>query len=223
MENASKALIMAGGILLALIVIGAFILMYNNLSAYQKIGVTDKKEAQTIEFNNQFTTYIRNDVRGSDMISLLNRIADYNTRKGANAEGFQEMEILVSGIDVNNLKYDTKNDEDFIKESYTQENISTLLKEATNLENTYQTKIIRTLATNINKIMTSEDQKAEIEKILKNSVDNYGGLKKVKTDIAKYYQYSQFKRVHFDCTESKYDDKSGRIIALKFKCNNKLN
>ena len=36
MENASKALIMAGSVLLALIVIGAFILMLTNLNDYQK-------------------------------------------------------------------------------------------------------------------------------------------------------------------------------------------
>ena len=36
MENASKALIMAGGILIALLVLGALLLMINNLSDYQK-------------------------------------------------------------------------------------------------------------------------------------------------------------------------------------------
>ncbi len=32
MENASKALIMAGSVLIALLIIGALILMFNNLS-----------------------------------------------------------------------------------------------------------------------------------------------------------------------------------------------
>ena len=38
MENASKALVMAGGILIALLVIGALLLMFNQVSDYQRSG-----------------------------------------------------------------------------------------------------------------------------------------------------------------------------------------
>lgn len=89
MENASKALIMAGSVLIALLIIGALLLMFNSLSSYQDTGTQDVKEAQIVEFNNQFETYNRTNVRGSDLYSLLNRVVDYNRRKstsGTNAK-----------------------------------------------------------------------------------------------------------------------------------------
>lgn len=87
MENASKALIMAGGVLIALLIIGALLLMFNSLTSYQEVGVQNTKEAQVIEFNNQYVTYNRNDVRGSDLYSLLNNVIDYNRRKSSSGTG----------------------------------------------------------------------------------------------------------------------------------------
>lgn len=113
MENASKALIIAGSILIALMIIGAVILMFNSLSNYQNMNDKDVKEAQIVKFNNQYETYNRDNVRGSDLYSLLNRVADYNRRKsevGVNNgdEGidsqFQPMSVTVSFINENNLK-----------------------------------------------------------------------------------------------------------------------
>ena len=81
MENASKALVMAGSILIGLLVLGALILLFNNLSSYQNADIQNTRQAQVVEFNNEFTTYIREDVRGNELYSLLNRIIDYNKRK----------------------------------------------------------------------------------------------------------------------------------------------
>ena len=87
MENASKALIMAGSVLIALMIIGALLLMFNSLSSYQQTDTTTTREAQVIEFNNQYETYNRKNVRGSDLYSLLNRVVDYNKRKSTEGTG----------------------------------------------------------------------------------------------------------------------------------------
>ena len=113
MENASKALIIAGSILIALMIIGAVLLMFNSLSNYQNIQDKDTKEAQIVKFNNQYETYNRDNVRGSDLYSLLNRVADYNRRKSTvgtrtNDEGldsqFQPISVTVSFQNKENLK-----------------------------------------------------------------------------------------------------------------------
>lgn len=102
MENASRALVMAGSILIGLLVLGALILLFRNLSSYQNSEVQNTRQAQVVEFNNQFTTYIRDDVRGNELYSLLNRVIDYNTRKtlegedGAIEIGYQPMSIKFS-------------------------------------------------------------------------------------------------------------------------------
>ena len=94
MENATKALIIAGSVLIALMVIGALLLMFNNLSSYQETNVQGTREAQILEFNNQYETYNRKDVRGSDLYSLLNRAIDYNRRKSTAGTGNDQGQYL---------------------------------------------------------------------------------------------------------------------------------
>lgn len=86
MENASKALIMAGGILIAILVLGALLLMFNQLSDYQKSGSELTNISQLSEFNKQFTQYVRNDLKGVELISLVNKVVDFNQRTGIYGE-----------------------------------------------------------------------------------------------------------------------------------------
>ena len=94
MENASKALIMAASVLIAIVIISAFVLMMSNLTSYQESSYQSNLSAQIAEFNNQYTTYERTDIRGSDMISLMNKVLDYNTRY-TGEENFTKMKITV--------------------------------------------------------------------------------------------------------------------------------
>ena len=57
MENASKALIIAGGILTAILVIGAVLLMVNNIGAYQDTQNSNEKNSQISKFNMDFERY----------------------------------------------------------------------------------------------------------------------------------------------------------------------
>ncbi len=57
MENASKALLMAGGILIALLILGALIMMFTNLQDYQNSNDARTKNTQIAQFNNQFEPY----------------------------------------------------------------------------------------------------------------------------------------------------------------------
>lgn len=112
MENASKALIMAGSVLIALMVVGALVLMFNNLSSYQKSTDENTKEVQIIEFNNQYETYNRPEIRGTELYSLLNKVIDYNRRKSEVATGndqgqdirFEPMSIIVDFPDDGKIK-----------------------------------------------------------------------------------------------------------------------
>ena len=54
MENASKALTIAGGILIGLLVIGALILMFNQIGDYEKAQSKVDKNSQLAEFNNDY-------------------------------------------------------------------------------------------------------------------------------------------------------------------------
>ena len=227
MENASKALIIAGSVLIALMIIGALLLMFSNLSNYQGTDTQGTREAQVVEFNNQFETYNRQDIRGSDMISLMNRVVDYNTRKAGTTsdEQYQEMQISVTGINPSEFKYDPS-DTTLIQANYTQDNITTLLNAVKDLENKYQQKYITELSANISNIIDGTNSEEKAKEILNvSNLDRYGGIEQIKLDTAKYYQYTQFKRTYFDCiTDSvKYNQQTGRIIKMEFKWKNRFN
>lgn len=232
MENASKALIMAGSVLLALIIIGAFMLMLTNLTDYQEKTDTAIEQQQIVEFNNQFSTYDRTNLRGNDMLSLMNRIIDYNTRKTVEGIEFQKMKITIKGIDkkiLEAIRYDTTGPNLLIKKNtYTQDNLSEIVAKPQELESKYQKKYIIQLVNNISKYMdiynsgvsiTEKIKKIDEQKWLPKTVTSYGSIDSVKNDILIYYEYLQFKRTYFDSTgETKYDKNTGRIIEMNFNC-----
>mgnify|MGYP005781722369 FL=1 len=76
MENASKALIIAGAILLAILIISLGIMIYNQAS-----GVVNNNSMSQVDissFNQQFTQYEGTNVRGAQVNSLLSQVQSSN-------------------------------------------------------------------------------------------------------------------------------------------------
>ena len=81
MDNASKALLMAGGMLLAILILTLLIYAWSLFSEYQSSRDDLADIENTAKFNQQFTNYDRDDVQGYELITLVNQIIDYNERK----------------------------------------------------------------------------------------------------------------------------------------------
>lgn len=73
MENASKALLMAGGILIAVIIIALLVRSFTTVSMFQKAKLTEEEQAQLVAFNEQYTKYLGQYVYGTEVISVINR------------------------------------------------------------------------------------------------------------------------------------------------------
>ena len=76
MENASKALIIAGAILLSILIISLGIMIYR-----QAAGVVDSNamdEVAVSSFNQKFTQYEGNNVRGSNVNAMISSIIQNN-------------------------------------------------------------------------------------------------------------------------------------------------
>ena len=81
MENASKALLMAGGILIAILIIGALLLMVTQIGDYQKTKDSGAKATQIAKFNSDFERYLDDKgIKGTDIVSLINKIAEKKTK-----------------------------------------------------------------------------------------------------------------------------------------------
>ena len=113
MENASKALIIAGEVLISIIIISALVLMFNNLTSYQKVKEQNEQENEVIQFNARYEAYNREDVRGNELYSLINRVVDYNERKTTQGTEGQEFAYEPITITVNLKSEDGKDQTSF--------------------------------------------------------------------------------------------------------------
>ena len=76
MENASKALIIAGAILLAILIISLGIMIYNQASGVVDSNAMD--EVAVTSFNEKFRQYEGQNIRGANIKALINSIAQNN-------------------------------------------------------------------------------------------------------------------------------------------------
>lgn len=81
MENASKALLIAGAILILIILVSLLLVVRNNITSFNASQDELQMTADKAKFNEQFTRYNRDDVEGYELISLANKIVDYNQRE----------------------------------------------------------------------------------------------------------------------------------------------
>lgn len=82
MENASKALIMAGGILLAIMVLSIGALMVNSGGLFSQ-SYSDRIEQDNINNFNQKILYYARNINAQDMVSLINLVKSINDRYDA--------------------------------------------------------------------------------------------------------------------------------------------
>lgn len=223
MENASKALIMAGNVLIALMILGALLLMFNSLSAYQKATEVDTTSEQLVEINAQFETYNRTDIRGSDLYSLLNRAINYNTRQTTAGVGKEGEEIAFQPITItfsfskNDLKELTPDGTNrLIKSSTYSTNgmkndfYDKINEKVEEIEDTYGQATLTNWTTALTRIFIDTEDKEEQKKAVDilnkaskgNTTYTWNDIKpgkKLREDVYAYYEFIQFKRAHFDC------------------------
>lgn len=79
MENASKALLISGGILFALLTLSLVAVMVNNINKME----TAKDEAQEIEqltkFNRQYEVFNKQKLYGTEIITAVNKVVENNS------------------------------------------------------------------------------------------------------------------------------------------------
>lgn len=227
MENISKALLIAAGMLILIMILSLLVIGYQQISAYYSRQHDATMVEQTIEFNKRFENYNRNDIRGNELISLMNRVIDYNATQVYEEE--TKFKRLILSINVgeqdilDQFKYDASlegritseidnrsNDRDLIKITGVELNSKSIIG------NNVTTTQLQRLSANIHYIMddSNEFRDEKIKSILK--TDTYD-IDDVKNATAQYYEYTQFKRACFKCTGVEYDPDTGRVVKMTFE------
>lgn len=72
MENASKALLIAGGVLIAILILSVLVVTINIINSNQKAKEQALVTEQLVEFNQKYEAYNKKALRGTDIITLKN-------------------------------------------------------------------------------------------------------------------------------------------------------
>lgn len=101
MENATKALLIAAGVMVAIMILSLLMIGYNQISSYY--ANKDKIEAteQLAKFNEDFENFNKKNIRGTDLITFMNKVIDYNERYAySNEKKYKRIKV--------NIEIDTK-------------------------------------------------------------------------------------------------------------------
>lgn len=76
MENVSKALIIAGSVLIGILILSLLVKSFTSVSLFQKAQLTEEEQKELIAFNEQYTKYLNQYVYGTEVISVINKTLD---------------------------------------------------------------------------------------------------------------------------------------------------
>ena len=220
MENASKALLIAGGMLIALLIISLVVLLFIQIGNYRRANSDAIKASQIASFNNDFVRYIdEEDLKGVDIISLANKIVNYNQKTGVgNSVDYSKKITLKINLAPSNSsnfikKYGTNgNSELFNKKtkwvvSNSDTQLVSIVKKYADLENEYTLNTMSKLSANYDSIANGDKTASQVAgKNVNITVE----------DIRKYREYSEFKSSTFTSKENpKYEN--GQVVELSFE------
>lgn len=123
MENASKALLMAGGILLAILIISAFVFMFSSAKNFSASQDAKTLEDQIKAFNSEYEAYNKTVMYGTDVITVINKSMDYNHKIGEN-EAIINIKLNLKNAPAelsigNKQEYDVQRDSKELKNFFT--------------------------------------------------------------------------------------------------------
>lgn len=205
MENASKALIIAGGILLAMMILSLMVYMGTTMNDMAESQDRQTLAQQTKEFNDSYLAYNKTRMYGTDVITVVNKAIDYNKRLDTDDE-----EYFI------NISLDLKTDFETTSEKVTiygdgrQEYSAPVRNGNISLKKGIYDVKVREGSTQINQGLLN---------FFAQDPDPAPTEDKFKEKIERTYTHSaltNFKRAIFKCNGVHYSEETGRIDEMIF-------
>lgn len=203
MENASKALAMAGGLLLAIIIIAVLMYVVQNTASLKKAEEDKEIAEQTTKFNMEYESYEKTLLRGTELVTLINK-AIANNKKYEDSDKVYDIDI--------HFKLKTPIKETIVtveegKKKNTEEKVT--FGEAKTyklIDNNRSDRINADISQFMNIGALNSTDAYEI--INYKDIDNYQMV---------YSGFTDFKRKIFKCTKIEYSNVTGRVNLLEFE------
>lgn len=211
MENASKALIIAGSVLIAIVVISVLVMFYGNIKDLMNVEHKVDVSEQIAEFNKQYDVYYRDNLYGSDILSLANKVYDYNKRQ-SEEQGYTKLDIQVT-FKSKVIAYGAETIID-TKQVYNSDDLKQKAEYIeTNTQNYGKQRVSGKTIEALSGLRTNE-----LKDLLKTE-----NISEVQTKINYYLGYksalSTLKSKTFKADKFEYDNTNGRVTKMIFKEN----
>ena len=210
MENASKALTIAGGVLIAFMLAVLVYYVFTQWGESQKMKQEDVDTVKIEEFNKSYLSYEKV-LYGSELLGLVNKMSDYNISDDVRYNSYGTMDLKVE--------------------------IKLLSGSTDNLFNRTGTYSLSTIKRTIDDVMrdtvekykgkVSDSQWEFLAKSSNNSEQSFDNLcnelnisssvnrRELQESAKEYYKYVQFKRMKFKHKETTFFD-TGRVKNMSF-------
>lgn len=220
MENASKALIMAGSVLLSLLIITTLVFMFGKLGDLKNSEASTEEVKKLAEYNRQIETFDRA-LYGSELLSLANLIDDYNKRQ-ADLKGYNAIVLHVysKGISSPICMQDNYTRDDSYKDLISDfETLQKKLNEAKN-KKAYGEKIEKLASMNWATLRQFLMSAGLSEEVVEQAMDSNSQLSKLISEYQNLKSEStEFKNKQFTQHQYEYDDyyNGTRVKKIIFK------
>lgn len=213
MENASKALIIAGSVLLAVLIITALIYTFNQISSLKQVEASTEEEKILAQYNKKIDSFNRPGLYGSEILSLANLIEDYNKRQ-SDLKGYKPITLKVSITKIIDAQYLEKTEYSDYKE---------MTNDFKKLEKKVQElKKCKFCGQTLDKLagMKTEILENLISRFNEANGTNFS-LEDIEEAIIKYQSVNSemqtFKNKKFSTPEVEYDNGTGRVVSMTYK------
>ena len=206
MENATKALVMAGSVLIAVIIIALLYSFLSTLSANAEQEDLKLLAEQTEKFNKEYEAFERKLMRGTDLITLINK-AIANNKKYDDQDKIYDIDVKFTlSSDITKVIVEVVNGK--AQPASREEIVFNSSKVYSVIDNKSPDRINQKLYEFMNDgLQPSKDAYV---------LEDYDGPDD--KDYKKIYDnYIVFKRKFFTCTKLEYSEQTGRVNLLEFQ------
>ena len=212
MENATKALTIAGGVLIAVMLAVLVTYVFTHWGNSQKMQQEEIDIQRVNDFNKSYLSYEKV-LYGSELLGLANKISDYNDSDDVNYSGYGKM-----GLSIKIVELSGSTDNLFSRGTYNLNSINSkiqdVLDETTNSSD-FKGKVSDSQWETLAKASSSSQE--SFNEICEDIKVNTSLNKEKLRDAAKeYYKYIQFKRMKFKHTGTTFFD-NGRVKDMSFE------
>lgn len=209
MENASKAIIIAGSVLMGIVVLSLLVAFFNNVKSLQATKSESEKIAQDAEFNKKFEAYNR-DVYGSELLSIAKFIEDYNIREGGDNKAYTEITLEVKINEDLHSELFKSGTYNVVKLNSAITTIETKLEDVKNKSIKFDngTRKIYQLAAMRSKEIQDLGNPKPTYNNYQDFIDEYNTYKAL---------LSQIKQKKFKCNGFEYEKYTGRVTKMKYE------